>query len=467
MPGTLAYGTDFGLLRYETDSSVRHWLGPIDARQPAWSPDGQTLLYLHGRLGGLCLDPLDGAFPTVVPNADASEYRWSPDGSHFVFVTDPEYALCTMDVAGSDVRVLDDTEPCVGPRWSPDGQWIAYNACGEVRLIRPDGSEGHAVSITEVAGYPGTLLCAGGVAWSPDSQRLAMRFAVEDGVGNTTYGIGVAAREGGLLTPVFVDDADHVGSAAAHAPVWSPEGKQIVFSSGRHLAPNPAWADRPPEPGVELWVIRADGSGEPQRLTYDGFDPTSVTWWMPQSFTDVPPYLWGYAEIEACAKAGLVTGYPDGAYQPKWGVTRGQTAAFLARAMCGGDDLVPTGPAEATFPDVPTTSAFFRHVEYAFSQGVVKGYADGAYQPAWAVNRGQMAAFLARALVGGEEYVPTGPAEASFSDVAADFGFYRHIEYLSSQGVTTGYQDGTFHPEYACDRDQTAVFVARAFHLIP
>ena len=47
--------------------------------------------------------------------------------------------------------------------------------------------------------------------------------------------------------------------------------------------------------------------------------------------------------------------------------------------------------------------------------------------PTWGVNRGQMAAFLARAMCGGDDFVPTGPATASFTDVPPDFGFYRYI----------------------------------------
>jgi hypothetical protein len=182
-------------------------------------------------------------------------------------------------------------------------------------------------------------------------------------------------------------------------------------------------------------------------------------------FSDVPEDFWAHAAVDACYDAGVVTGYKDGTYHPGSEVNRGQMAAFIARAMCGGDEHVPTGPAVATFPDVPVGSAFFRHVEYAYSQGVVKGYGDGTYQPTWTVNRGQMAAFLARALVGGEDLVPTGPAQASFTDVPTDFPFFKHIEYIASVGVTTGYGDGTFHPEYACNRGQMAVFIARAFEL--
>jgi hypothetical protein len=184
-------------------------------------------------------------------------------------------------------------------------------------------------------------------------------------------------------------------------------------------------------------------------------------------FSDVPVGSWGHDEIYAAAGAGIVQGYRDGTYRPKGRVTRDQMAVYLARALCHGDEYLPTGPASASFPDVSPDCWAYDHIEYAFAQGVTEGFEDGTYRPTLTVNRGQMAAFLARALVGGDDSIPTGPATATFSDVPADFPFSRHVEYIYSQGITTGYTDGTFHPEYACLRDQMAVFVSRAFRLLP
>jgi len=41
------------------------------------------------------------------------------------------------------------------------------------------------------------------------------------------------------------------------------------------------------------------------------------------------------------------------------------------------------------------------------------------------------------------------------------------VEYIADpeRGVTQGYPDGRYHPEYPCTRDQMAVYVARAFRL--
>jgi DNA-binding beta-propeller fold protein YncE len=114
-----------------------------------------------------------------------------------------------------------------------------------------------------------------------------------------------------------------------------------------------------------------------------------------------------------------------------------------------------------TFSDVPSTSWAFRAVEACSAAGLVSGFGDGRYEPALVVTRDQMAVFLARALDGGDAYVPTSPAEVSFSDVPADYWAYKYVEEARAQGLVTGYWDG-YHPTEEVTRAQMAVFVARA-----
>jgi len=182
-------------------------------------------------------------------------------------------------------------------------------------------------------------------------------------------------------------------------------------------------------------------------------------------FSDVTLEQWAFDEIGACVRAGIVGGYPDGTYRPGLPVTRDQMAVFISRALAGGDSLVPTGPPTATFSDVLTGHWAFRYVEYAVDNGVVAGYSDGTYRPTETVTRDQMAVFVARAMVGGDEYVPTGPVSATFPDVPTDHWAYKHVEYIAAEGVTRGYPDGTYRPEVAVTRDQMAVYVQRAFGL--
>lgn len=120
-------------------------------------------------------------------------------------------------------------------------------------------------------------------------------------------------------------------------------------------------------------------------------------------FSDVPTGYWAANQIQSCVDAGVVAGYPDGTYRPTVVVTRDQMAVFVARAMAGGEANVPTGPATATFTDVPTSYWAFDHVEYAVANNVVGGYPDGTYRPTVNVDRGQMAVFVWRSAI-----MPTG-----------------------------------------------------------
>jgi hypothetical protein len=181
------------------------------------------------------------------------------------------------------------------------------------------------------------------------------------------------------------------------------------------------------------------------------------------TFSDVPSAFWAFQEIESCFDAGVVRGFPNGTYGPSLPVSRDETAVFIARALAGGDATVPTGPAIATFADVPTDHWAFKYVEYCSAQAVVQGYWDG-YHPDEAVNRAQMAVYIARVLVApsGDAAIPDPEPSPTFPDVPASHWAYGWIEYCHAQGVVQGYWDG-YHPEEAVTRDQTAVYLARAF----
>jgi len=185
------------------------------------------------------------------------------------------------------------------------------------------------------------------------------------------------------------------------------------------------------------------------------------------TFRDVPRSCWAFDEIEACYSAGIVGGYWDG-YHPEDTLNRGQMAVYVSRALAGGDAGIPDGPAHASFRDVPTDYWAYKWIEYAYAHNIVGGYWWDGYWPARIVDRGQMAVFVARAMVdptgdaGLAGYTP--PATPTFPDVPADYWSYRWIEYLYEQGIVGGYWDG-YHPTETVNRAQIAVYVQRAFEL--
>jgi PKD repeat protein len=189
-------------------------------------------------------------------------------------------------------------------------------------------------------------------------------------------------------------------------------------------------------------------------------------------FSDVPPDYWAYNGVMACYDVDLVAGYPDDTYRPSVSVSRDQMAVYVSRALAGNDENVPEGPAEPSFADVPSDYWAYRYIEYAKDQQIALGFPDGFFHPAEAVNRGQMAVFVARLIAepagdaGLAGYVP--PQTPRFSDVGPSGAWswcYKYVEYIADKGVTSGYSDGTYHPEVTCARDQMAEFLARGLGL--
>ncbi len=186
-------------------------------------------------------------------------------------------------------------------------------------------------------------------------------------------------------------------------------------------------------------------------------------------FFDVPYWHWAKDEVGAVVGAGIVFGYSDATYRPDLGVTRDQMAAYISRALAGGDDDVPEGPAQLTFMDVPRSHWAFRYIEHCAAEGVVEGITPRFYAPQREVDRAQMAVYVARALVapqgeaGLADYSPANPRD--FPDVGSHFWAYRHIEYCVEHGVVAGYPDGNYYPDNIVTRDQMALYVTRAFQL--
>ncbi len=185
------------------------------------------------------------------------------------------------------------------------------------------------------------------------------------------------------------------------------------------------------------------------------------------AFSDLPAGYWATDAIEACRVAGIVGGFPDGTYRPNLPVGRDQVAVYLSRAVAGGDDLVPEGPSHASFSDVPTGHWAYRYIEYAKAKSIVNGYPDGRYYPRSAVNRAQLATFLARSMVvpSGDEGLESyqAPETPTFADVPTSHWAFRYVEFLAERGVASGYPDGGFQPDRLCSRAELAVYIARSF----
>jgi len=97
------------------------------------------------------------------------------------------------------------------------------------------------------------------------------------------------------------------------------------------------------------------------------------------------------ADIERLAAAGITSGCDSARFCPDAPITRGQMAAFLARAL----SLPRVGTDRFADDD---TSPFESEIEKLAEAGITTGCATSRFCPDELITRGQMAAFLRRAL---------------------------------------------------------------------
>src|ERR1019366_5203217 len=104
----------------------------------------------------------------------------------------------------------DDHEPA----FSPDGRLLAYRSEGN----------GGGIYVIPVAGGKPRLFAPGGrrPRFSPDGRRIAFWTAAK-----STAGLFVGDVSGGRARPL------HAGFHSARDPVWSPDGKYLIFNGCR------------------------------------------------------------------------------------------------------------------------------------------------------------------------------------------------------------------------------------------
>lgn len=202
------------------------------------------------------------------------------------------------------------------------------------------------------------------------------------------------------------------------------------------------------EPGV--YGITANGADEPamaliEILPFDG------------TFADDDNSVF-LTDIEWLAAKGITKGCNppfNTLFCPDQTVTRGQMAAFLSRAL--GYSTAP----DAGFIDAAGT-VFEADINKLAAAGVTKGCNppdNDMFCPSDPVTRGQMAAFLVRAF--GYSAID---GDISFTDTAGNI-FESNILQLATAGVTKGCNPPTndeYCPNSAVTRGQMAAFLHRA-----
>lgn len=221
--------------------------GAADSGWAVWSPDGKTLAFDSNRADPnpndsnvvndvLSMRP-DGTGVTVLTDSKglSGEPAWSPDGASLAIESDRgdpahEQGIYVMASDGTGPRRV--TVPPAGsgdskPRFSPDGAHLAFT-----RFRGKDPAEKAAVFTVNLDGTHLRRLTtfaihADDLDWSPDGKRIAFdAYPDPDAYGD----IYVVSANGRNLRNLTRNPAGKAGSAD---PVWSPDGKTVLFLDNR------------------------------------------------------------------------------------------------------------------------------------------------------------------------------------------------------------------------------------------
>ena len=250
--------------------------------QAQFSPDGKFISFVAARGGAdaksqIHVMSIEGgeAWKLTDSKENVSSYSWSPDGSRIAFVaTDPRSAAEEADIKKRDDervfegdfrfahawvidintkearRVTEGQQWTVqgAPSWSPDGKQLVFGAA-TTPMLRDNRRDVYVATLAPASGPAGQQVSKiekistnwgndGSPRWSQDGATIAWvgepntTSALPDG---TAHGVVMQQRLmlydvkaktiKDTLTPAFDSEAGN--------PVWTNEGKRVMFVTGK------------------------------------------------------------------------------------------------------------------------------------------------------------------------------------------------------------------------------------------
>jgi YVTN family beta-propeller protein len=385
-------------------------------------------------------DAATGALQATIPGAlSTSGVVLSDDGSR-LYVGSGGHTQNPRDpgTAPGIVQIVDTQTNTVTARietdrgggrlaLSPDGRTL-YGAMYEGRNVTfIDTASSAIVARVPVPGQPG-----GQLAVSPDGGTLYVGDLLSGGI----HVLSVAERR--------VVKSIETGCTASSALTLNPSGSRLYITGCIYPAvvgivdTATAVSHTVPLTGVASAV--AFSSDERTAYVVDGSEN-------------------GHILVFDTATETVTATFPVGRSPRGVVISRDGSTLFIVHAGSAVSRVALTGDARQAFTDVPANAQFFHEISWLSNSGISTGYPDGSFRPLDSIQRDAMAAFLFRKAGSPAWFVP--PAVSPFRDLGPGDMFYKEITWLAGQGITTGYEDGTFRPRTPVSREAMAAFLNR------
>lgn len=198
----------------------------VENAYPRWSKDGKDILFQSNK-GGVwqiyIMNKDGGNIRRVMHDAYNNNFiDWSPDNRKIAFVSDrdgnEEIYIINTDGTGLK-RLTNNPARDIHPYFSPDGMKILFSstrANGTFDIYQIDSNGDSLKSLTDTDDEE---TCA---RYSPDMKKIVYLKGVKKTQNDEVF----------IMNSDGTNDTNITNSAAAEGwPVWTPDGKNIIFSS--------------------------------------------------------------------------------------------------------------------------------------------------------------------------------------------------------------------------------------------
>ena len=147
-------------------------------------------------------------------------------------------------------------------------------------------------------------------------------------------------------------------------------------------------------------------------------------------------YITEYSSYE------LVSGYPDGTFQPDANITRAEVTALVNKL-----ELPAVKDGIAVFSDVPSYEWYYSTVNNAVKSGLVSGYEDHSFQPQKNITRFEAISIVSRLIESDE----SESIQLPYSDTIPEWASSA-VKTLYAEGIISSYNGSSINGNTAITR---------------